>query len=912
MDKQISHYKIIEKLGEGGMGVVYKAQDTKLNRQVALKFLPLHLQAGGSARERFMQEARAASALDHPNVCTIHEISESNDGSLFISMAYYEGCSLQDRLKRGPVGFQEALDISIQIASGLECAHESGIVHRDIKPGNIMITNRGQVKIVDFGLAKLAGQSQLTQSGSTVGTAAYMSPEQISNGDVDHRSDIFSLGILMYEMFTGLHPFKSDYLHAIMYSLINEDPKAVRQIDESLPEELEWIINRAIEKDPGKRYQNIKDLVLHLEALKSGSLKLHHDQVQKLVSGEPQATDTGSGSGNTLLSSAAGADAAHPGTAIPRESADTAVSGPAVSRKPYLSVKSVLAGSSAVLLVAVLILLLTGENRRTVSQIFSPATMPEVKQIAVLPFMNIGSDPDNQAFLDGLVETLTSKLSQLEQFQGSYLVVPASETRASGVNSASAARESFGVNLAVTGSVQRLDRGVRVTINLIDAISLRQLGSKIIDDTFIEKSVLQDEAVFSLAGMLNIELQPEARQVLTAGGTSDPGAYEFYLQGRGHLQRFDRIDEITTAIGFFRRSLEKDPEFALASAALGVAHLYLFRRTEDVSWIEPAVEYTERALELDNRLSPVHTTLGLILIEKGEYERAHESLQRALELDPVNFEAYRGRARAFMAQQRTNEAESTYRRAIEMKPDYWAGYAELGVFMSRYGRFEEAADQFRNVIALTPSNASAWRNLGAVNFYLNKRQEAIESFNRSIEIQPDYSVLSNLGTLYFYDGNYNGAAEMYSRALALNDTDYQVWSYLATAYTYSTPGKPDEAADANRRALELAEERLALNPRDPGLLVSMAGYHNELGDPAKARDFLNRAIRLDPAETNILMGIGTVYEHLGNRDEALSWIGRAIGAGYSVEDIDRNPQLNLLREDTRYKDLVTKHAQEND
>jgi serine/threonine protein kinase/tetratricopeptide (TPR) repeat protein len=911
MDKQISHYKIIEKLGEGGMGVVYKARDTKLDRPVALKFLPLHLQAGGSARERFMQEARAASALDHPNVCTIHEISESNDGSLFISMAYYEGCSLQDRLKRGPVGLQEALDISIQIASGLECAHESGIVHRDIKPGNIMITNRGQVKIVDFGLAKLAGQSQLTQSGSTVGTAAYMSPEQISNGDVDHRSDIFSLGILMYEMFTGLHPFKSDYLHAIMYSLINEDPKAVRQIDETLPEELEWIINRAIEKDPGKRYQNIKDLVLHLEALKSGSLKLHQDQVQKLVSGEPQAAVAGSGSLNALLSGAAGAEATHPGTANPVVSTES-VSGSVVSKKTYLSVKSVLAGLSVVLLVTVLIMMMTGENRPSVSQIFGPATMPEVKQIAVLPFMNIGSDPNNQAFLDGLVETLTSKLSQLEQFHGSYLVVPASETRASGVNSASAARESFGVNLAVTGSVQRLDRGVRVTINLIDAISLRQLGSKIIDDTFIEKSVLQDEAVFSLAGMLNIELKPEARQVLTAGGTSDPGAYEFYLQGRGHLQRFDRIDEITTAIGFFRRSLEKDPEFALASAALGVAHLYLFRRTEDVSWIEPAVEYTERALELDNRLSPVHTTLGLILIEKGEYERAHESLQRALELDPVNFEAYRGRARAFMAQQRTNEAEATYRRAIEMKPDYWAGYAELGVFMSRYGRFEEAAVQFRNVIALTPSNASAWRNLGAVNFYLNKRDEAIEAFNRSIEIQPDYSVLSNLGTLYFYDGNYNGAAEMYSRALELNDTDYQVWSFLATAYTYSTPGKPDEAAAANRRALELAEERLALNPRDPGLLASMAGYHNELGDPAKARDFLNRAIRLDPAETNILMGIGTVYEHLGNRDEALSWIGRAIGAGYSVGDVNRNPQLNLLREDTRFKDLVIKHAQEND
>ena len=236
-EKRISHYRLLDKLGEGGMGVVFKAHDTKLDRPVALKLLPMHLQSGESAKKRFLQEARAASALDHANVCTIHEIGESEDGSMFISMAYYEGESLQEKIKRGVPDFSEALNIAIQTARGLQSAHESGIIHRDIKPGNIMLTVRGEVKIVDFGLAKLAGQSRLTQSGSTVGTAAYMSPEQINNETVDHRSDIFSFGLLLYELFTGSHPFKSDYFHAMMYSIINDEPKPVTDLNPDLPVE---------------------------------------------------------------------------------------------------------------------------------------------------------------------------------------------------------------------------------------------------------------------------------------------------------------------------------------------------------------------------------------------------------------------------------------------------------------------------------------------------------------------------------------------------------------------------------------------------------------------------------------------------------------------------------------------------
>src|SRR6056297_1602775 len=267
----ISNYEILEKLGEGGMGQVYKAFDTKLERNVAIKLMLPQVQSGESSKERFIQEAKSASALDHPNICTIYEIGETDDGSLFIAMAYYEGESLQEYLKREIPSYDEALDIAIQVAKGLECAHQSDIIHRDIKPANIMITESGIVKIVDFGLAKLAGVAHLTQTGSTLGTAAYMSPEQVKGGSVDHKSDVFSCGVVLYELFTGIQPFKSDYYHGMMYAVINEDPPPVCELNPYLPVELEQIVQKAMQKKPENRFQDTNEMVHHLESLQSGS-----------------------------------------------------------------------------------------------------------------------------------------------------------------------------------------------------------------------------------------------------------------------------------------------------------------------------------------------------------------------------------------------------------------------------------------------------------------------------------------------------------------------------------------------------------------------------------------------------------------------------------------------------------------
>src|SRR6056297_1849789 len=852
--ESISHYKILEKLGEGGMGQVYKAKDTKLERNVAIKLMLPHMQSGELAKERFIQEAKAASALDHPNICTIHEIGENDDGSLFITMAYYEGESLAEYLNRGIPDFDEALNIAIQVARGLACAHQSDITHRDIKPGNIMITESGNVKIVDFGLAKLAGETQLTQTGSTIGTAAYMSPEQIKGGSVDHRADVFSCGVVFYELFTGIQPFKSDYYHGMMYAVMNEDPPSVCEINPDLPLELEWIIIKCIEKNPDNRFQNMDELVQFLESLQSGSL------------------DAGQ-----LTSEQWG-----------------------LSKKKTTFLKhrtGILAGIAILLIVAVAGLFMWYS---------SPATsLPVNKQIAVLPFRNIGDLEENSAFVDGLVETLTSNLSQLDQFQDQYLVVPASETNARNIQSASEARAAFGVNLVVTGSVQQLDNGVRVTINLIDATSLRQLNSKIIDDTFIEKSVLQDEAVFNLASMLGIELQPRVRNILTAGGATVLGAYEFYIKGVGHLQRFDRREEIDAAIVQFKRALEEDPDFARAYAGLSDAYLYLYRRTSNSDWIQPAVENIEKAIEITDQYSPIFTTYGLLLIEKGEYYDALDMFKRALEIDPANFEAYRGRARAFLAQQRTSEAEATYRKAIEMKPDYWAGYAELGVFYYSNGRFEDAAQQFEIVTDLTPNNAGAYRNLGGIYYYLGRQEEAMDAFQKSLSIEPNYGAYSNLATMYFYDKEYSKAAEMYQEALALNDSDYSVWSFLSSAYKQSSPPKMEEFMHATRRAKEMAEKQLEVNPRNPAVLADLASFELGLGDSESAERTLKRASDMQPVDVNLQVRIGMLYENIGNRDDALNWIEKAIENGFPAGQLLENsdPELSQLWEDERFLEL---------
>ncbi|MFQ5865531.1 MAG: protein kinase [bacterium] len=854
--KTISHYQILEKLGEGGMGVVYKAEDINLKRTVALKFLPLQATGSREEKSRFVYEAQAAARLNHPNICTIYEIEESV-GQSFISLEYIEGQTLKERIEAGPLRFEQALELAIQVIEGLQAAHKKGIIHRDIKSANIMLDENGKPKIMDFGLAKLAGRTQITKSGTTMGTVAYMSPEQARGQDVNHRTDIWSLGVVLYEMLTGSLPFKGDYDQAVVFSILNEDPVPMTHLLKDIPLELDRIVNKCLEKEPSKRYQTASEL---------------RDDIMSVMS------DMGWLGSTTLRTMA-----------------------PPHARRLRLNRK--LTGIISGLMLLIVLGLLIRSDWRAVKNLLDFKGVPAQKHVLVLPFANVGDDPTNQAFSDGLVETLSSKLTQLERFQGSLWVVPASEVRRGGIESASEAQQTFGVNLVVSGSVQRIGDRFRLTLNLVDANTLRQLSSCVIDENRSNVSILQDESVIKIAEMLNVELRPETRRVLAEGGTTVPEAYEFYLQGLGYVQRYEKAENLDMAIDLFNRAIAQDSHYALAYGGLGEAYWRKYEISKDAQWVEHAVRNCERAVELNDLLAPVNVTLGLIHTGTGQYEEAIKKFQRALTLDPVSADAYRGLAKAYEAQGRLEEAELTYQKAIELKPDYWAGYNDLGVFYYRHGRYQDAIAPFRQIVELTPDNYRGYNNLGGIYYLLERWADAREMFERSFAIKESYRGCSNLGTLYYMEGRFADAARMYQKALDLNDLNYLVWGNLASAY-YWTSSERAKAYDIYQRAAEMAEENRKVNPLDPEVLSHLVGYYTMLGDSVKAFQLIEKVLTIGPKSPNVMYLIGHAYEQLGERELALQWLGNALQNGHSLAEIEHEPGLRQLRSDARFEKLV--------
>jgi len=845
--RTIAHYRVEERLGGGGMGVVYRAEDTRLQRPVALKFLPPELTRDPDARARFIQEARAASALEHPNICAVHDIGETPEGESFICMAYCQGVTLKRRIQEGALPLLTAVGWAEQIASGLAAAHEHGIVHRDVKPANLMVTTDGVVKIVDFGLAKLAGTSALTATGMMVGTAAYVAPEQARGGPVDHRADLWSLGVVLYEMVTGRLPFRAAHVQALLLAVIHDRETSVTELRPEVPAELARVIHRCLRKNPAERYQSAVelrgDLRRVLAALESGS--------------EP-----------TL-------------------SAPTAVTRWPSRRRLAVALAAALA-VAALAGIAPLRRLLAGGAR-----------FPAEKHVAVLPLANVAGDATGQAFCDGLMETLASHVTWLARDRRGVWVVPASEVRSAAVASAGEARRRFGVTLAVTGSVQRDGGSVRVTLNVVDTASLRQLGSTVIDDRTAHLATLQDSAVLELAALLDLPVAAEARRRLSDDATSAPGAYTLYLEGRGALQRFERAESVDAAIAAFESALARDPTFAPALAGLGEASFRKWGHTHDAAWIARAEAACASALALDPRLAAALVTRAMARDATGRYEEAIGELERALALDPANATAWGELAQAYAAVGRPADAEATHLKAIAANPGYWAGYNALGVFYLEQGRLAEAAAQFARVVALTPDNYWGYNNLGGLKVYLGDTAGAREAFARSLAIEPNYGALANLGTLAFDTGDLAEAARLYRRALEFDGSDYTVWGNLAAACRWGG-GAADDAAPLYRRAAAMAEERLRVNPRDGAVLSDLAAYAAELGEGARARALLERALAASPDDPGVRFQAAVTCERLGDRRRALALLAGAVARGLPRERAMRSPALAALRGDPAF------------
>ena len=855
----LSRYKVLQKLGGGGMGVVYKAEDTRLKRTVALKFLPEEIGENPSSKERFLREARAAGALDHPNIAVVHDVGESPDG-MFIAMAYYPGESIKKKIERGPLPIEEALELGRQIAEGLAAAHNSEIIHRDIKPANVMVTREGQAKIVDFGLAKLAGEVTLTRAGANVGTVVYMSPEQVRGERVDQRTDLWSLGVLLYEMITGKRPFSGKTEVTAINAILSEAPTPLLKGRPDCPELVEDLVLALLSKDREDRpttaavvAQRLSDLQFSFDSTKPLSdLK----RFRKKETGWSR-----------------------------------------LKRGRRLLIAWVVGILAAILLAwAAGITFWNGNGDPPVG------AAREETHLAVLPLTYVGDDPGAQAFSDGLVETLTSTLTHLEEFQGTLWVVPASEVRHRGVESVEQAREIFGVNFAITGSLQRSAERIRLSLNLVDAGTLRQVSSEVIDHRASDLPRFQDRVGIKVAEMLEIELDPATLTVLTSTRPPESEAYDLHIQARGYLQRYDKPGNLTHAIDLLERALAIDDQYALAEASLGEAYWRLYESSHDQILVDSAKQACARAVELDPDLAPVHVTLGLVETGTGQYDEALASFNRALELDPRSAEAYRGLAAAQNRLGMIGEAESTLERAITLRPMDWGGYSHLGAFYVRHGRYDEAIEQFQKCIELTPDNYLAYSNLGGVYFYLDRRDEARDMFERSLRAEPNYRAYSNLGTLLFAEGEYAEAARSFEKALELDDSDYRVVANLASAHHFA--GERDEAMRTWDQASAMVAAMLEVNPNEPVLLASLAVYRASSGRPDEARPLVEKALELAPKEVGVLKLASEAYESLGERDLALEHLITAVSLGYPLAALDENPTFMHLRNDPRLRTLT--------
>ena len=880
---RFARFELVSLLGAGGMGDVWRARDQDLHRDVAIKFLPERFAADPVRLGRFAQEARAASSLNHPNIVTIHEIGETS-GVPYIVMELVEGRTLREVLlgqEGRPLATRRLLEIGAQTADGLAKAHAAGIVHRDLKPENVMVTGDGFVKVLDFGLAKLRAEDrpplrdkgesgaelwfdsqqptwpglspQHTAVGAVIGTVGYMSPEQARGHAVDFRSDQFTLGAILYELASGQQAFRRETPAQTIASIIEDAPEPLATRNPSLPAPLRWLIERCLAKDPGERYASTLDLARELRGLR-----------ERLS----EAGGTGSWASAVAVRAAAQA------------------------RRP--------AGLAFIAALVAALSLAVPSVRERVAVGLELRPVPKEKGVAVLPFRTTSPDAEDQLRADGLGETLVSRLAQLQRAEPALWIVPASEVRQSGVQSADAARRAFGVTLVVTGNVQRLGDRLRINVSLVDAARQKQLRAVGPRDCRPDDLALQDQVLDDVVRMLELALDSGEQQALHQGGTSVGSAHALYLQARGHLQRYDQKPSVEKAISLFQEALQQDPEYALAYAGLGEAQWRLYGLTRAAAHVELARKASERALQHNDLLAPVHLTLGLIRAGTGEAQTALADFDRALALDPANVDAVRQKAVAYQALGRTQDAETLYQRAVQLQPRYWGNHSHLGVFYYRHGRYAEAEAAFRKVIELVPDNPRGHSSLGLVLHTAGGRdKEAIAALEHSLALGATYAAAANLGMIEFSHGRYKKAARAYEKAVELGGPDYRLWRNLGVSYFWAE-GEKAKAPEALRRAIELGEKELAVNPKNAALLADLGDCHALIGDAGRARAHLKQALLLAPDDVEVLRTVAAAYEQVSDRDTALRWITRALQLGYPRVGVEDDPGLAALRADPRF------------
>jgi serine/threonine protein kinase/tetratricopeptide (TPR) repeat protein len=866
--KTISHYKILEKLGEGGMGVVYKAQDIKLDRLVALKFLPPHLTSESEEKERFIHEAKAASALNHTNITTIYEIDEF-EGQMFIVMEYVEGSTLKQTIEKETLSIKKVLDIGIQICEGLALAHEKGIVHRDIKSDNIMLTPRGQVKIMDFGLAKLKGATKLTKTRSTLGTLAYMSPEQAQGEEVDPRSDIFSFGVVLYELLTGKLPFAGEHQAAVIYSIINEEPQPVARYNNKVSPDLERMITKALTKDKDERYQHIDDLLADLrhekkslEYVKTGTL------AQSGVAQKP-------------------------------------------SKKKILPL--VLAGLVILVLIAGYFTLFNKKQAESGR-----------KMLAVLPFENLGA-PEQEYFAAGITDEITTQLGKVSGLGviSRTSVIQYKSTK----KTVQQIGKELGVQYVLEGTILWDKSGVtnRVRINpqLIRVKDGTHVWAESYDRVLDQIFALQADIAEKVASALDITLIETEKRSIAAKPTENLEAYEYYLRGSEYARGGGGKRDNRIAADMYEKAVELDPTFALAYASLSIGYSFMYwayyDRTDER--LNKAKEAVDRALELKPDLPEAHWALGVYYYYGSrDYERALEQFAIGLKGQPNNTELLAAIGYVQRREGKFEEAVTNLKNAFELDPQSYDKAEEVEMTYRSMRKYVEAVYYIDRAISLAPDWPRAYSDKAWL--YLlsegdtKKARKVIQEATEKADVS---QLVLDLVGLDVLDGDYQAALNRligpaaFTDPYGLNDT---ISYFLTKAGIYGLLKRPKSELACYDSARIVLENKVQSRPNDAPFHSYLGIAYAGLGRKEEAIREGKKGVELLPVSKDALDGPGLVqslaqiYVMVGDYNSAMDQLEYLLSIpslNISIPYLRIDPTWAPLSNHARFQKLLARN-----